>query len=75
VEAAVSRNSLILPNLAILMNSQNAMRVAGAGDKMLLEGESVWLLLSSVPVFASGEAAVFAFACFLCLLLGAMVRR
>ena len=63
----------MLPNSAISMNLRNATRVAGAGDKMLLEREAVWLLRSSESVFASGVAAVFAFACFLGLLLGAMV--
>src|SRR5271168_4192077 len=73
VEAAISRNSLILPNSAISMKWQNATRVADAGDEMSLEGEAVWPLRSSGLVFVSGDVAVFAFACFLGLLLGAMV--
>src|ERR1700678_2095485 len=75
VEAAVLRNSLlILPNSAISMKWRNATRVADAGDEMSLEGEAVWLPLSSGLVFASGNAAVFAFACFLGLLLVVMCR-
>ena len=63
----------MLPNSAISMKSRNATCVADAGDEMLSEGESVWLLLLSGLVPASGAVAIFAFACFLGLLLGAMV--
>ena len=74
MEAAVSRKVLILPHLVISMKSWNTTRVADSEEEMSSEGESVWLLLLSGLVPASGAAAVFAFACFLGLLLGAMVR-
>src|SRR5271168_4874667 len=75
VEAAVSRNNLILPNSAISMKFQNATRVAGAGDGMSLEGEAVVVFVTNGAVVlstcASGDAAGFALG-FLGLLPGAM---
>src|SRR5271168_2160069 len=76
VEAAVSRNSLILPNSAISMKWRNATRVADAGDEMSLEGKAVWLLLSRGMVFVSGCGcfAALVLPCFI-LLLGPIRRN